>query len=67
MYVINIITNVKESLENLKYLSFFNYYDYSAAINYNTIDETAICVFLGVSVLATILGAIWFIRRDVAV
>lgn len=66
MYVLNIITKFKENIEDLKYLSFFHYYDYSAAMNRNTIDDTTIWVFLGVSVVATILGAIWFIRRDIA-
>ncbi len=67
MYVVDIVANFKESLKDLKYLSFFHYFDYSAAMNRNTLDETAIYVFLGVSVVATILGAIWFIRRDIAV
>lgn len=67
MYVINIISTFKESLKDLRYLSFFHYYDFSAAMNKNTIDNTAIWVFLGVSVVTTILGSIWFIRRDVAV
>ncbi len=67
MYVIDIVANFKESLKDLKYLSFFHYFDYSAAMNRNILDETSIYVFLGVSVVATILGAIWFIRRDIAV
>ncbi len=66
MYVVDIVANFKESLKDLKYLSFFHYFDYSAAMNKNTLDETAIWVFLGVSVVATILGAVWFIRRDIA-
>jgi ABC-2 type transport system permease protein len=67
MYVINTISAFKESLKDLRYLSFFHYYDFSTAMNKNMIDDTAIWMFLGVSVAATILGAIWFMRRDVAV
>jgi len=67
MYVMNVISGFKENLKDLKYLSFFNYYDFSAAMLNNKIDSLTIWVFLGVSVVATILGAIWFIRRDVAV
>ncbi|MBI4744051.1 MAG: ABC transporter permease subunit [Actinobacteria bacterium] len=67
MYVINTISTFKESLKNLRYLSFFYYYDFSAAMNKNTIDGLAIWVFLGVSITATILGAVWFMRRDVGV
>lgn len=66
MYVGKIVTEFKENWENLKYLSFFYYYDYSAAMNRNTIDDLAIWVFLGVSVVATVIGAIWFMRRDIA-
>ncbi len=66
MYVINVISSFKESLKDLKYLSFFYYYDYAAAIMHNKIDGLTIWVFLGVSVVATILGALWFMRRDVA-
>lgn len=67
MYVINVVATFKENLKDLRYLSFFYYYDFSAALNKNTIDNTAIWVFLGVSVVATVLGAIWFMRRDIAV
>ncbi len=66
MYVVEIIANFKESLADLKYISFFYYFDYSAAMNKNTIDEKAIYVFLGFSLVATILGALWFVRRDIA-
>lgn len=67
MYVINVISTFKESLKDLRYLSFFYYYNFSAAMLEHKIDSLAIWVFLGVSVVATILGAIWFMRRDVAV
>jgi ABC-2 type transport system permease protein len=66
MYVINVVSTFKESLEDLRYLSFFYYYDHSSAILHNKIDSLAIWVFLGVSVVATILGALWFMRRDIA-
>jgi ABC-2 type transport system permease protein len=66
MYVLNVISTFKESLKDLRYLSFFYYYDYSAALLDNKLDSLAIWVFLGVSVVVTILGALWFMRRDVA-
>ncbi len=67
MYVLNVISTFKESLKDLRYLSFFHYYDYTAAMLDNKLDSQAIWVFLGVSLVATVLGALWFMRRDVAV
>lgn len=67
MYIINIISGFKESIEDLKYLSFFHYFDYSPAILENKIDSLTVWVFFGVSVVATALAAFWFMRRDISV
>jgi ABC-2 type transport system permease protein len=66
MYVANIVSAFKDNLKNLKYVSFFHYYDYSAALVKGTVEAKSVWVFLGVIVVATILGAIWFSRRDIA-
>lgn len=67
MYVINIISAFLESLENLKYFSFFHYYDFSAALIDNSLDATGLLVFAGVSLVAVALGLVLFNRRDIAV
>lgn len=67
MYVLNLVSSFKDNLKDLKYLSFFHYYDFSAALTKNTLDQNAIWVFLGVAIITTILGAFWFNRRDIAV
>lgn len=67
MYVINVISDFKESLKDIRYASFFHYYDFTKAMLDAKIDSLSIWVFLGVSVVATVLGAIWFMRRDIAV
>jgi ABC-2 type transport system permease protein len=67
MYVLNLVSSFKDNLKDLKYFSFFHYYDYSAALTKNTLDQKAIWVFLGVAIIATLLGAYWFNRRDIAV
>lgn len=66
MYVINIISGLQENLKNLKYLSFFYYYNPSKLLVRGQIDNLAWWVFLGTFIIATILAAIWFTRRDIA-
>ena len=67
MYILNIVASLKESITDLKYFSFFYYFNASKALIYNQIDHWAYLVFFGVAVVATILGAIIFSKRDVAV
>ena len=67
MYVLNIVALMKESLEALKYLSFFHYYAYSDALLHQSLYGTGCVVFICVSVFTTVAGAVWFMRRDIAV
>lgn len=67
MYALDIVAKLKETLPNLKYLSFFHYFDSNQALLYGNIEKTAIFVFLGVSIICTLIGAIWFQKRDIAV
>lgn len=67
MYVLNLIASLKEDLENLRYVSFFYYYDFNKAMIENSIDNLSIYVFVGVIVICTVVGAIWFNKRDIAV
>ena len=67
MYVLNIMATLKESLVDLKYFSFFYYYDYTKALFDNQIDDLAFWVFLGVSVVCTALAVFWFSKRDISV
>ncbi len=66
MYVLNILSAIKESLMDLKYASFFYYFNPQKALVYNQIDNWSYFVFIGVAVILTVLGAIWFSRRDIA-
>lgn len=65
MYVVNILAALKDSLANLKYLSFFYYYNPSNALVYNQIDSLVYWVFWGTAFVCTLLAAIIFSRRDV--
>ena len=67
MYILNIVASLKESLSDLRYFSFFYYFNPSKALIYNQIDHWAYLVFLGVAVVATVLGALCFVKRDIAV
>lgn len=66
MYVLNIVAVLKDNLSDLKYLSFFYYFNHSAALIYDKIDNLAYWVFVGVALVCTLIGAIWFSKRDIA-
>lgn len=67
MYVLFILTTLKESLESLKYFSFFYYYNINDALISNKIDTIAILVFIAVGLITSIAAAIIFNDRDFAV
>lgn len=67
MYVFNLVSALKENLANLKYASFFYYFDYADALIRNIISHQSIWVFVIVSLVCTLVGAWWFTKRDVAV
>lgn len=67
MYVLNVIAGLKPSLVNLKYVSLFHYYDPASTLGAGALlDARAVWVFIGISAVATILGALWFNHRDLA-
>ncbi|MBU1118814.1 ABC transporter permease [Patescibacteria group bacterium] len=67
MYVLKIMSSLEDNLENLKYASFFHYFDANKTLIYGEIDTTSVLVFLGVTVVCTVIGAIWFNKRDIAI
>ncbi|MDD3481123.1 MAG: ABC transporter permease subunit [Patescibacteria group bacterium] len=66
MYALNIASGLLEKLENLKYISFFHYFDPGMALNDLAYVEYAIPVFLGVAIVTPIIGAFFFARRNIA-
>lgn len=66
-YALNILASLKENLSDLKYWSFFHYFDANNALIYHKIDNHAYWMFLGVAIVCTLLGAIWFSKKDIAV
>lgn len=67
MYVLNVIAGLKESLENLKYFSFFHYFNGSDLLIKNIYPEYSAMVLGGFAVAVMIISAIWFSRRDLSV
>ncbi len=67
MYVLNIIANLNTSLANIKYLSFFHYFNGPELLNKNSLATYAIFVLGGFAVVATVVAAVRFARRDLSV
>jgi len=67
MYVLNVIASLKENLSDLKYFSFFYYFNANKALIYQQIDHWAYWVFLGVAIIFTISAAVWFSKRDISI
>ncbi len=66
MYVIFIISTLKESLKNLQYLSFFDYFS-GGLLAKNTYPDYAFLTLIGFAVVATLSAVFWFKRRDLSV
>jgi ABC-2 type transport system permease protein len=67
MYAINVVANLKDSLDKLKYLSFFHYFDQQNALVNAKIDWHSIVVFTLVAVVCIISGSVIFKKRDIIV
>lgn len=65
MYALNIFSSFQESVENLKYASFFHYYDFAAAAVNNQLGALNVAVFLVVGIITTAIGAYVFVKRDI--
>ncbi len=66
MYVLNILSSFKENLANVKYASFFYYYNASEAMMFNRIDNYSYLVFIATGLVFTILALIFFTERDIS-
>ncbi|MCX6810466.1 MAG: ABC transporter permease subunit [Candidatus Berkelbacteria bacterium] len=64
MYVVFIISSLKESLDKLKYLSFFHYF--SADVLYTGVDKLGVWIFIAIIIICTTAGALVFNQRDIS-
>lgn len=65
MYIINIVSTLKENMENLKYLSFFYYLDLSKILSEDSISYRNLLVFACTTIIAMLIATIYFHRRDI--
>jgi hypothetical protein len=65
MYVLNLVAALKDSLADLKYLSFFHYFDAQSALTNGELNLASVWVFGAVIVISTVMGAVVWKRRDV--
>ncbi len=67
MYVLNIISALKDSLVNIKYASFFNYFNGSDLLAKNVFSMNALYVLGGFAVVVALIAWVWVNRRDLSV
>lgn len=67
MYVAKIVSGLIDSMDKFKYASFFYYYSPDKAIVHGDLSSLSIAVFVSVAVMATAIGLLVFVRRDVSV
>lgn len=67
MYVAHIVANLKESMENIKYGSFFYYYNPTKILGHGEVLDYTYLVFIGTIVLTTSIAWYYFNKRDIAV
>ncbi|MBU2595614.1 ABC transporter permease [Patescibacteria group bacterium] len=67
MYVLKIISSLKENLKDLQYTSFFYYFDANKSLINNKIDNWSYLIFGGVIIVFTIIAVFWFSKRDIVV
>ena len=67
MYVLNIISALKDNLADFKYFSFFHYFDAASTLTKGILRAESIWVFTGIAVASTLVAVWRFKKRDVAV
>lgn len=67
MYAINIISQLKENLDKLKYFSFFYYLDANKILAENIIPDDMYLVFIGIALIFSLIALLIFTKRDISV
>ncbi len=67
MYVLSVVSSLKESLQNLQYVSFFHYFSGSSLLAKGVYPNYALLVLGGFAVVVTAMALWWFGRRDLSV
>ena len=67
MFVLNLISGLKPSLENLKYSSFFYYFNPHDILVNHHINSASVILFGVIAVVGTVAGLVCFTRRDISI
>lgn len=67
MYILNILANLTDQLAGLRFGSFFHYYNPSGLLNGGPIDRVGLLVFGITAIVAAVVGAIVFNRRNITI
>ncbi len=67
MYVLNIVSGLKENLKNLQYASLFHYFNSSAILGHSHVGLLEVSVFGGMTIIFSLLGLYIFNKRDISV
>lgn len=67
MFVLNLISGLKVSLDNLKYASIFYYYNANDIIVKHHINRVSILLFASVAIFGFLAGLLAFNRRDIQI
>lgn len=67
MYVINAVASLKDSIQNLHYISFFYYFNGSQLLAKNIYPDYALLILGGFAIITTIFSLIIFNKRDLSV
>lgn len=67
MFVLNVIAGLKEKFVDLKYASFFYYFNATKILTTNSVDNLVYWVFGGVIILFSILAAVIFSKKNISI
>lgn len=67
MFILNIVSGLQPSLEKLKYLSVFYYYNASQVIVHHHVNTVSVLLFAFTAVLGLLAGLIVFNKRDISI
>lgn len=66
MYALYILSHLQESVENVKYLSIFHYFDFQEVMMESNIPSTSLILFASLIIISFTIGMIRFNRRDIS-
>jgi ABC-2 type transport system permease protein len=66
MYILNVVSGIKPSLENLQYGSIFHYFNATDVLLHARLPIGSCLLFMGISTVSAVIGAFVFKSRDLS-